>query len=585
MDYISRVSNYDKEPEIVINNYDKDAWRGYKDIIYQIKEKITKNKYVVVIDCYPGVRSEILENFKAGLSPDTIINSDDLFYDGRTLTNLMKENLTEDRVFGVMYYGKINDFIDEAKLKQCRDSVENIEKGLVLICGVGASLITKGDMLLYADLARWEIQSRYRSHEFGNFKIDNYDVNILEKYKRAYFIEWRIADRHKAELFEKIDYMLDTNLKNDPKMISGEAFREALRISAQRPFRLVPYFDEGIWGGKWMEKVCELPKSTSNYAWCFDGVPEENSLYFRFGDIRVEVPSLDLVLYQPQKLLGEKVYSRFGAEFPIRFDFLDTMDGGNLSLQVHPTTEYAKNNFDILYTQDESYYILDAKEGSSVYLGLKDNINKDAMISELKLGEKGEFAFDAEKYINKFPAKVHDHFLIPAGTVHCSGAGCMILEISATPYIFTFKLWDWGRVGLDGIPRPTHVNHGKEVIQWNRTTEWVKKNLINNNKIIVDDEYKEELTGLNELGFIETRRYLFDKKLELHTHNNVNVLNLIDGDEAIIESTNNCFEPFIVHYAETFIIPAAVEEYTIRPIASSEGKKISVIKACVKFDN
>ena len=76
------------------------------------------------------------------------------------------------------------------------------------------------------------------------------------------------------------------------------------------------------------------------------------------------------------------------------------------------------------------------------------------------------------------------------------------------------------------------------------------------------------------LRFIETRRYLFDKKLNLDTYKNLNVLNLIEGEEAIIESTNKSFKPFIVHYAETFIIPASVGEYTIRPIGISIGKKI-----------
>lgn len=50
----------------------------------------------------------------------------------------------------------------------------------------------------------------------------------------------------------------------------------------------------------------------------------------------------------------------------------------------------------------------------------------------------------------------------------------MVLEISATPYIFTFKLWDWQRLGLDGLPRPINIEHGKHVIQWDRTTKWVK---------------------------------------------------------------------------------------------------------------
>ena len=93
-------------------------------------------------------------------------------------------------------------------------------------------------------------------------------------------------------------------------------------------------------------------------------MPEENSLLLGFGAVQVEVPALDLVLAEPRALLGEPVYGRFGAEFPIRFDFLDTMGGGNLSLQVHPLTQYIQERFGMRYTQDESYYLLDAKPGS-----------------------------------------------------------------------------------------------------------------------------------------------------------------------------------------------------------------------------
>ena len=176
-----------------------------------------------------------------------------------------------------------------------------------------------------------------------------------------------------------------------------------------------------------------------------------------------------------RNLLGDRVHARFGDEFPIRFDFLDTIQGGHLSFQVHPLTEYIQQNFGMNYTQDESYYILDAEDGASVYLGLKEAIDPDAMIEDLQAAERGDKAFDDERFVNRFPARKHDHFLIPAGTCHCSGAGAMVLEISATPYIFTFKMWDWGRLGLDGLPRPINVGHGSKNIQWDRTTKWVKR--------------------------------------------------------------------------------------------------------------
>ena len=112
--------------------------------------------------------------------------------------------------------------------------------------------------------------------------------------------------------------------------------------------------------------------------------------------------------------------------------------------------------------------------------------------------------FEAEKYVGNYPVKKHDHVLIPAGTVHCSGRNSMVLEISATPYIFTFKLWDWGRLGLDGRPRPINIGHGKHVIQWNRTEPWVRREIYNKiDKVAEGDGWIEEHTGLHECEFIE----------------------------------------------------------------------------------
>ncbi len=210
-----------------------------------------------------------------------------------------------------------------------------------------------------------------------------------------------------------------------------------------------------------MKEVCGLDAQAPNFAWSFDGVPEENSLLFDFDGTVVEVPAMDLVLYQPRNLLGEAVFARFGAEFPIRFDFLDTMGGQNLSLQVHPLTEYIKKQFGMQYTQDESYYILDAGDDAVVYLGLKDGIDREEMIADLKRAQEGERPFDADRYINRFPAKKHDHFLIPAGTCHCSGKNAMVLEISATPIFSPSSSGIGGAWGWTESPGPSTLNTGK----------------------------------------------------------------------------------------------------------------------------
>ena len=332
-----------------------------------------------------------------------------------------------------------------------------------------------------------------------------------------------------------------------------------------------------------MKEVCDLDRSVENFGWCFDCVPEENSLYFDVDGVRFELPSVDLILLKSREVLGEPVEARFGKDFPIRFDFLDTMGGGNLSLQVHPTTHFIKENFGIPYTQDESYYLLDAGENATVYIGLKTGMNPQEMIDDLRRAQKGEIVFDAEKYVNKIHAKKHDHFLIPGGTVHCSGSDSMVLEISSTPNLFTFKLWDWQRLGLDGKPRPINVERGKDVIDWKRNTEYVKDYLYDRFETVGSgDGWTEERTGLHRNEFIETRRHRFTVPVLHETNGSVNVLNLLEGEEAVVESPDHAFESFVVHYAEPFIIPAGVGRYTIAPCGRAAGKACVTIKAYVR---
>ncbi len=570
-------SLYDPFPKTRIKGYDDAVVHGWDAIVEGLDQN---GGSTLVFDAYPGVFDEEVKKELKRIPHDVWIDALDMFKDGETIKEQLKYNITDDRIFGRMYYGEIDNFIVPEKLEELRDAAQEAaaQGKRVLVYGYGAGLIASGT-LVYLDMARWEITLRYRNG-MPNFLDTNYDEDALRKIKRGFFIEWRVADKHKRSLFDSIDYFLDTNNMEDVKLVKGDAVRAGLEQMAHRPFRLVPYFDPGVWGGQWMKEVCNLDPDKENYAWSFDGVPEENSIYLDFGNGHIELPAMDLVLYEPKPLLGPSVYSRFGAEFPIRFDFLDTIGGQNLSLQVHPLTEYIHRTFGMAYTQDESYYILDAKEGASVYLGLKEGIDKDQMIEDLYAANRGEILFDAEKYINRFPAKKHDHFLIPAGTCHCSGSDAMVLEISATPYCFTFKMWDWARVGLDGLPRPVHIDHGKKNIQWDRTTKWVEKNLVNAiHTVREDDHVKEEHTGLHELEFIETRRLWIKDEVVVDNEDNVNMLNLIEGQKAYIESLDGSFEPFEVHYAETFIVPASVKGYRI---VNPTGDTIGVLRAYVR---
>lgn len=571
-----RVPNYDKYPSIPAAG---ECIVGWEAICAAVRRTGAR---VVVIESYIGVHQSDLLSLVNGIEPELAVDAGGALRPEKEIDAMVYPDVTDDPVFGRITQLSIEDFFDPSALARLRAQVEEAA-GTVVVFGTGASLVARGNLLVYADMPRWEGTLRQRRGEAGNLGAWNCDEEVSLKYKWSFFVDWRVLDKLKRNLYERLDYVIDTTVAGEPKMIQGRTLLAALAETAHRPFRVAPYFDPAPWGGHWMKEVCDLPRDAINFGWCFDCVPEENSLLLDFGGVLFQTPAINLVFREPTRLLGDHVYQKFGAEFPIRFDFLDTMGGGNLSLQVHPLTQYIRENFGMAYTQDESYYLLDADADATVYLGLMKDIDPDAMIRDLRRAELGGYRFPDEKYINRWPARRHDHFLIPGGTVHCSGSNSMVLEISATPYIFTFKLWDWDRFGLNGKPRPVHVEHGANSIQWDRDTDWVKRQLINRVAPIGGGEgWSEEVTGLHELELIETRRHWFSKTTPHEASGRLNVLNLVEGEEALCESPDGAFDPFVVHYAETFILPAAAGPYSLRPYGRGAGTRCGTIKAFVR---
>ena len=573
-----RRSNYDKFP--VAGSGPGDACAaGWTAVGERLR---AGDPRVIVVDCYPGVLDADLKQLAATLNPDVVIDAGTALKPPADINAMVEPDLGDDPVFGRLTGLLLADFFDEGRLTELRRRVAHSD-GRVLVIGVGAALVSRGDLLVHASLPRREIELRQNAGAIGNLGADNVGTRASLVYKRAYFVDWRVADEHKQQLWPEVDFLLDTAGVDRPVLVEASAYFDVLTRVASRPFRVVPWFEPAPWGGRWMQEVCDLDPEVDNFGWCFDCVPEENSLLLRFGEHTFEAPSLDLVLREPVALLGDGVVRRFGAEFPIRFDFLDTMSGGNLSLQVHPLTDYIREHFGLSFTQDESYYLLDADDDAIVYLGLRSDVDPVAMELQLRAAQDGGSPFPAGRHVNIWPARRHDHFLIPAGTVHCSGRNSMVLEISATPYIFTFKLWDWDRLGLDGRPRPVHIDHGLRNIQWHRDTVYTQRNLINHiEPLDAGDGWRAERTGLHEAEFIDTHRHWFTGPVAHDTDGGVNVLNLVEGEDAVVSSPDDAFEPFTVHYAETFIVPAAVGPYTIAPGPSATGTECATIKAFVR---
>jgi mannose-6-phosphate isomerase class I len=183
-----------------------------------------------------------------------------------------------------------------------------------------------------------------------------------------------------------------------------------------------------------------------------------------------------------------------------------------------------------------------------------------------------------ENYVQSHPAKKHDLFLIPNGTVHSAGSGNMVLEISATPYIFTFKMYDWVRLDLDGNPRPINIDHAFNNLDFNRKGKQVYRELISKPAVIEQAEGYQLIHMPTHIEhFYDVHRMEFDSAITVETNNVCHVMMLVEGQAVQLETADGTKQEFA--YAETFVVPAAAGSYTLTNLGKGRAK---VIKAFLK---
>lgn len=303
------------------------------------------------------------------------------------------------------------------------------------------------------------------------------------------------------------------------------------------PLKFKPIAKQKIWAGNRLQQIYRHNVSCEQQigeTWDISAMPDNESEVengFLAGNTLAE-----LVEIYMSDLVGDKVFQQFDAEFPLLVKLIDAAE--DLSIQVHPNDDFAAKHHES-FGKTEMWYILDATPEATITLGFKHAIDKETLAE--KLGNH-----TIADCLNKIQVKAGDIFLVPAGTVHSIGKGCLILEIQQSSDI-TYRLYDYNRRGADGNLRELHTDLALDAIDyehWKHEKIAIEKS---NNSIckVVDDEHFTS----NHIYLQEAKEYdlapidSFVLLSCIHGHVQVqfgeNYITIIDGETVLIPAEIN----------------------------------------------
>ena len=533
------------------------------DALPRRKARGRASRRVIILDGYEGTDwASFIARLRAefsrrGLSAD-LRNAAVCLKPKNILDKQLRPFLGDDPVFGRIYKKGLRSLFDGKKLAGLRSA---LGERIIVFYGTGAALIwprQRADLLLYADITRQEALRRQK--RWSNLAGKTQSISP----KKLYYVDFQANDQHRNRLLSKIDFYVDGNRLERPALISGPALKRICAALASRPFRLKPIYEPGPWGGQWLKKIRKLPADWINCAWSYEVIAQEMSLNLRAGAALLELPWTTFFHLEYKRIMGSVPKRKFGGEFPIRYDYLDTMKGGDLSIQVHPTTPYIRRRFNEPYHQGEMYYIMESLPGSRVNIGLNADVKRERFYRAAKLADERAVPFDYREHVNSVPSKKHDLLQIPPGTVHGSGEGQVVLEISATTYRYTFKIYDHLRPDLSGVMRPIHLAHAFNVIKWFRRGDWVSKNLIQEPRLVRSGAgWAEYLLADRREFFHLVFRLEFARAMNDDTAGRFHIHTLVEGDKMLLQSLANPAKCLTLRYSETAVVPACFGKYRL----------------------
>lgn len=310
------------------------------------------------------------------------------------------------------------------------------------------------------------------------------------------------------------------------------------------PLKFENIFKTVVWGGEKIApfKGVETELHNIGESWELSGVKGNESVVAN-GPLAGKTIS-QLTSEYKGRLLGEKVYARTGEEFPLLIKFIDARD--DLSIQVHPDDALAAVRHDGSKGKTEMWYVVQADENAHLMSGLKKEITPEEYAAKVENNTITDVLCD-------YDVKAGDVFFLPAGRIHSIGTGCFIAEIQQTSNI-TYRIYDFGRTGLDGKPRELHTELSKAAIDYTVHDDYKTnyESKVNQENEIVDCEYFT--TSLYELNQPVTK--------EMSGLDSFMIVICVEGQGTILDSAGN---ELTLRQGETVLIPASTESFTMTP--------------------
>lgn len=554
------------------------------------KLKTKPGTLLMALDGYIGARWEqtinlVSQSLKQQSIKVTTVNFAAVYRSSEQLDACLSEYLAEDRekdpvlLFGKLFKGGFEEFLDREKLTRLETDLKKSKKNkndqVIIIYGNGCTikaLRSLYDLICYFDVTPKEVILRARKGFFANLG-DEVAKPVKALLRRCYYVDFELAGHLRWDLIKNdvIDFYVASNDPDNLQLIPKESFKSITSSLVKYPMRCKPVYLEGVWGGYYIKKLRNLPDTMRNCAWVFDLIPLEVSVVVEAGKQLIEFPFFTFVQKEGEKLMGSDCVKKFGGYFPIRFNYDDSYhSSGNMSIQVHSGHDYNIENYGEHGRQDESYYVVATGHGAKTYIGFNEDTDPNEFIREAKRSEKEFTLVDYQHYVNHIQSRPGIQVMLPAGTIHSSGRNQVVLEIgSLTIGSYTYKMYDYLRADLDGIPRPIHTYHGEKVLRKERTTPWVKENLVQEPRLVKSgNDWAEYIVGEHDLLYFSLRRFEFEKTIEDDTNGQFHVLTLVDGEKVLVQSSEHPELSYTQNYLDIVIVPANMGRYLVRNLGN-----------------